>query len=219
LVLTLLAALLFAPGLAGAQCCGDCDGNGQVSINELITAVNNALGQCNAGPTPTPTVLATDHCPINFQDDNTQPGTADCYYIGRWNQACGAADLESLWRSDGGVVIVNLLGFTPGLFIGADVTGANTATIIGWFTQPDASDLTTLAGSITLGTNGTTLAVDPSTSPFDIERCAFDHYRGNIEDVVVPAALRAARAAAVDPAALTRLRAASEQRRLNFRRQ
>ncbi|HSP98015.1 MAG TPA: hypothetical protein VL049_12320 [Candidatus Dormibacteraeota bacterium] len=216
MVLVLLAALLLAPSLASAQCCGDCDGNGQVAINELITAVNNALGQCGGGPTPTPTVLSTDQCPITFRDDNTQPGTPDCYYIGRWNQSCGAADLESLWRSDGGVVIVNLLGFNPGLFIGADVTGTNTATIIAWFTQPNASDMQPLAGSITLGTNGTTLAVDPSTSPFDVERCAFDHYLGNIEDVVVPAA---ARVRAVDPAAFTRLRAASEQRRLNFRRQ
>jgi hypothetical protein len=29
-----------------AGCCGDCNGNLEVSINELITAVNNALGVC-----------------------------------------------------------------------------------------------------------------------------------------------------------------------------
>jgi hypothetical protein len=31
-------------------CCGDCDGDGTVAINELITAVNNALSGCPATP-------------------------------------------------------------------------------------------------------------------------------------------------------------------------
>jgi hypothetical protein len=220
MVLILLAALLLLlPPAAGAQCCGDCDGDGQVSINELITAVNNALGQCASG-SPTPTALPTDQCPIDFRDDNTQPGTPDCYYIGRWNSACGAADLEVLWRSDGDIVIVNLLGFDPGLFIGADVTGTNTAAILGWFTQSDASDLTDLAGTITLGAMGATLAVDPSEEPFDVDECAFSQYRGTLEDVDVPQAARAAvRARAVNPAALTRLRAAAaDKRRASFHR-
>lgn len=207
----LLAALLMLPNLAGAQCCGDCNGDGQVTINELITAVNNALGQC--GPQPTPTVLPSDKCPIDFKDDNTQPGTVDCYYIGRWNAACGAADLEALWRSDGGVVIVDLLGFTPGLFVGANVTGPNSATLVGWFTQPDASDLTAVGGTMALGTNGATLAIDPSESPFDIDSCAFAQYRGDIEDVLIPTAARsAARLRAVDPTALSRIRSTAGQK-------
>jgi uncharacterized protein DUF1566 len=37
------------PMHAIAECCGDCDGNGSVAINELITAVNNALGECETG--------------------------------------------------------------------------------------------------------------------------------------------------------------------------
>ncbi len=221
MLIVLLVVLVLVPGLATAQCCGDCNGDGQVTINELITAVNSSLGVCGGGPTPTPTVLSSDQCPINFRDDNTQQGTADCYYIGRWNQSCGAADLESLWRSDGGVVIVNLLGFTPGLFIGGNVVDGTHATIIGWFTKSDASDLTDLGGTMTLGTNGTTLAIDPDASPFDIEQCAFQHYRGDIEDVLVPAAARAAvRVRDVDPAALARLRAAAgDRRKPSFHRQ
>jgi len=216
--LVLVMVLLVLPNLARAQCCGDCNGDGEVAINELITAVNNALGLCAAGPTPT--ALPSDRCPIDFRDDNTQQGTVDCYYIGRWNQQCGGADLESLWRSDGDVVIVNLLGFNPGLFVGADVVNEHSASIIGWFTEPDASDLTSLGGTMTLGTNGTTLAVDPDESPFDIEQCAFIHYRGDIEDVLVPTAARAAaRLRAVDPAALARLRAAVvERHKQNFER-
>ncbi|MBX3027444.1 hypothetical protein KF840_21305 [bacterium] len=208
--LILLAVLLLAPPGADAQCCGDCDGNGQVSINELITAVNNALGQCQPSA----------QCPINFRDDNTQPGTADCYYIGRWNAGCGAADLEALWRSDGEVVIVNLLGFTPDLFIGGTVTGPNAATIVGWFRKPDASDLTELGGGLTLGPQGQTLNVDASAPPFDIEQCAFSQYRGMLEEVVVPqAGTAAARPRAIDPAALTRVRAALRDRqRASFQR-
>jgi hypothetical protein len=31
-----------------ASCCGDCNGNGEVTINELVTAVNSALTACPA---------------------------------------------------------------------------------------------------------------------------------------------------------------------------
>ncbi|HSP97801.1 MAG TPA: hypothetical protein VL049_11220 [Candidatus Dormibacteraeota bacterium] len=41
----IVEATLTASG-PGPGCCGDCDGNGEVAINELITAVNNALGVC-----------------------------------------------------------------------------------------------------------------------------------------------------------------------------
>ena len=215
MVLCLIAALLlFAPAVQ-AQCCGDCNADGEVTINELITAVNNALGQCDGSVTPTPT---GDSCPIDFGDDNTQEGTADCYYIGRWNTGCGAADLESLWRSDGDILIVNLLGFDPGLFIGADVTGSSSGAIIGWFTEPDASDLTELGGTITLGANGATLAVDPDEPPFDVDECAFAQYRGALQEVVPPAAPTAARVRAPHPAALTRLHAAAAAKRPAFRR-
>lgn len=212
-----LLAVLLSSAPARAQCCGDCNGDGEVAINELITAVNNALGQCSAAtPTPLP-----NQCPIDFRDDNTGQGTPDCYYIGPWNQSCGANDLEAVWRSDGEVLIVALLGFDPGLFIGADVTGPGSATIVGWFTQPDASDLVDLGGSLTLGAQGATLAIDPSEAPFDIDQCAFARYRGQLEDVVTPSAARAARPRpAVDAAALTRLRAAvgAERPRADFRR-
>jgi hypothetical protein len=39
------AATPTATSVAGG-CCGDCDGSGEVAINELITAVNNALTSC-----------------------------------------------------------------------------------------------------------------------------------------------------------------------------
>lgn len=52
-VKTTLALVLWAvgaissPGPVSSQCCGDCNGNGTVAINELVTAVNRALEGCH----------------------------------------------------------------------------------------------------------------------------------------------------------------------------
>ena len=40
-----LAAVLMAQ-TAAAQCCGDCNGDNQVTVNEIVTAVNRALTSC-----------------------------------------------------------------------------------------------------------------------------------------------------------------------------
>jgi hypothetical protein len=42
----LLTRLLLIPGPAVAQCCGDCNGDGGVTIDELVRAVNRALDGC-----------------------------------------------------------------------------------------------------------------------------------------------------------------------------
>jgi len=52
----LFATIVTAPGSAGAQCVGDCRGDGQVSVDELVLMVDVALGtvavsQCAAGDT------------------------------------------------------------------------------------------------------------------------------------------------------------------------
>lgn len=44
---------------SSAQCCGDCDGDGRVTIAELVAAVSHALNGCSeASATPTPEVGA-----------------------------------------------------------------------------------------------------------------------------------------------------------------
>ena len=40
-----LAAMLLTQ-TAAAQCCGDCNGDNEVTVNEVITAVNRALTSC-----------------------------------------------------------------------------------------------------------------------------------------------------------------------------
>src|SRR5262245_43327931 len=92
-----IAAVLLGASNADAQCLGDFNNNGMVEINELIVSVNNSLNGCAGSPTPTP----VGECPIDLSDDNTQTGTTDCFYIGRWNQSCGDADQEARWISDG----------------------------------------------------------------------------------------------------------------------
>jgi len=41
------ASLLLAPHAAAAQCCGDCSGDGSVTIDDILTVVNHALTSCS----------------------------------------------------------------------------------------------------------------------------------------------------------------------------
>lgn len=205
--LLLLAALLVSPGVAAAQCCGDCTGDGEVTISDLITAVNNALGMCPS-VTPSPTVPA-GQCPIDFEDDNTQQGSPDCYYRGPWNQSCGDPDLEALWRSDGEFVIVQLLGFNEGIYLGAEVTGPDSAELLCWYLNDDASDCdeNPASGPLALVDDGDGLNITPSPPPFTIDQCNFARYRGTLFEVDTPSLARAAQPLARPaPQALQRLR-------------
>lgn len=216
-----VVVLLVAHG-AGAQCLGDFNGDMRVEVNELIIAVNNALTDCQgSGPTPTPTPTVGG-CPIDFSSDNTAQGTPDCYYTGRWNQSCGAGDLEARWISNGSIVVVDFQGFTPGLFYGANVVSPTSAQLIGWYTQPDASDgVRNVPGDLTLSDGEGTLVVAPDTVPFQIDSCDFVRYQGTLSQVVQSGALRAKAPQQIDPSALEKLRAALAARpaRRNFERQ
>lgn len=200
---------------AGAQCLGDFNDDLQVQINELILAVNNALNGC--GPPP---------CPIDFSDDNTPNGSQDCFYTGRWSATCGAADLDAQFISDGEFVIIAYSGgFDPGLFFIADVVSPTTAALIGWYQQPDASDIESVSGVALLENGGKTLVVDPVGAPFTLDDCDFERYEGGFTATTAPSAasqvsgrtaaaafagLRAARAARPRAATLQRGRLSGE---------
>jgi hypothetical protein len=47
-----MALVVFSASRLAAQCCGDCNGDGRVTINEILTSVNNALDGCSVAPTP-----------------------------------------------------------------------------------------------------------------------------------------------------------------------
>jgi hypothetical protein len=61
---------------AAAQCCGDCNGDGAVTVDELIAAVNRALGDCAddgiCGLESCPPQLAA--CREELADCRAQPG-------------------------------------------------------------------------------------------------------------------------------------------------
>jgi hypothetical protein len=205
-----VAASVFLAQVAGAQCVGDANGDGQVLVNEAVIVVNNLLNGCGGQQTA---------CPINFSDNNTMEGTPDCFYMGRWNQTCGGADLQARWISDGDIVVVQFIGFDPPLFYGAGVTGPSSADLIGWFRKEDATDLTDSIGSMTLGESGRSLVIAPNDVPFQVETCDFVHYDGSLTEVVQPSALRAASGERVDPGVLERLRDARHpHERPNFER-
>lgn len=52
IVTLIVAGLCAATPSASAQCCGDCDGNGVVTIEELVGAVNYALDGCASALQP-----------------------------------------------------------------------------------------------------------------------------------------------------------------------
>ena len=216
-----VAISLLVTSSAGAQCLGDFDLSGEVEVNELVIAVGNLLDGCADSPTP------TMQCPINFSNDNTEEGTPDCFYIGRWNQSCGADDLEARWISDGidddgeaDLVVVELIGFEPGLFLAAEVTSPTTADLFAWFTNPNPQpdDLMDTSGTVTLNAAGN-LVIDPTTSPFQIDMCDVVRYEGTLTEVVQPNALRRS-SVQLSPAASQSLRArrAAVRLRPNFER-
>lgn len=196
-MMRVLAAVLsvWVATAAGADCLGDFDNNRRVEINELIQAVNNALRGC--GPTP---------CAIDLLDDNTATGATSCFYVGRWSTTCGAADLEAEFISDGELVIVSFSDFTPGLFYVGQVTSATTACLIGWYQQPDASDLENAPGSLRLEDGGTNLIVDPIGAPFVVDDCDFEDYQGAFSRTTGAALLRRG-PAPITAAAFARVRA------------
>lgn len=97
-----LAAVPAGPAAARGQCCGDCDGNGLVTIEELVAAVGRALNGC-AGVKPTlPPITPTAGPSANFVDNGD--GTVTDLDTGLiWEQKVGfdgAVDASNLHDAD-----------------------------------------------------------------------------------------------------------------------
>lgn len=207
---------------AAAQCCGDCNGDGTVTINELVTAVNNALDACGAAtptpaktPTPThrPTVTHTPNgCPFTLTDNS---GSSACGFSGTYNRGCGSA-LNSALFTNGVELTVEIATMvtvgTPIVFFGAMVDTATSAHLLAWSTDGFQNDIRPLSGSVQLADGGNQLTVFPNDSPFMIMGCGFVEYIGTYIGSAGASALRTSVALAEDPgAALDRLRAWHEQ--------
>jgi hypothetical protein len=172
---------------ARAQCCGDCNGDGTVTINELVTAVNNALDACGAAtptpektPTPTrhPTVTHTpaNGCPFTLTDNS---GSRGCGFNGTYNRGCGSA-LNSVLLTNGvslTVEIFTMLADPPVVSFGAAVDSAGSAHLLVWSTDGFQTGHS-LAGTVQLTDNGSQLIVFPNDPPFMITGCNFVQYVG-----------------------------------------
>jgi hypothetical protein len=152
--LVVIAAVVWVTtGTAAAQCCGDCAGDGSVTIDDLIRAVNNALNGCAvatptsgtpATPTRTPpptrkptntrkpsaTATPAPRCPSTF---STQ-GNNLCLFNGTYNRGCGSA-LNGTFSSNGQVLVVTIatnLVDPPTVSFRATISDENDATLTAW---------------------------------------------------------------------------------------
>ena len=99
----LTATAVLLAGAAHGQCRTDFDQSGAVEINELIQAVNEALGGCD-GPVPTPTAPATT-CPYQFND--AVGSDRYCGYDGSiGSPVCSPLGAVSAWGTDDLAVLV-----------------------------------------------------------------------------------------------------------------
>ena len=211
MVLLMLALVCtFAEG-ARAQCCGDCNGDGTVSINELIAAVNNALLGCGAAtPTPgrgtpthkpTATPTTAPHCTLSFTN---QSNSGVCDFQGTFNRACGSA-LNTVLSTNGlgqgcdvnlappFVTVILATEVQPQSFVSfsAHVDSATSATLCAWSTDAFQTRTNLTAGVLQLNNGGTQLEIFPSSFTFQIQSCDFVQYLGAYtgNTITIPAEL------------------------------
>src|SRR5262245_5254890 len=175
---TALMAMAMVWTLAGsvaAQCCGDCDGDGAVSISELVTAVNKALNGCvESTPTEpkTPTPTPANRCPSTFQETNGL-----CIFRGHFNQGCGA-ELTSVFTSNGVTLVIEIDTMVQPqttVRFGAVVDSPTRAHLTAWST--DNFQTTHLTdGQVELNGDGQQLVIFPNDPPFMIQGCNFVRY-------------------------------------------
>lgn len=183
-----MIALLVTTASAGpAPCCGDCAGDGRVTIEDLIRAVNNALLGCGeetatprptatATRTPTPTRTPADRCPSTF----ATRGNNLCLFRGTYNRGCGS-EVNSTFSSDGSLVLVTIATglAVPPVTVGftASITQPTSATLTGW-SSDDFRTVHPVAGAVRLNDDGRQLEVFPNSPPFSIQSCQFVQYLG-----------------------------------------
>ncbi len=180
----LASAVVALPGRAAAQCVGDCGGDGAVSISDLVTGVNIALGSqpvsaCQAfanqqnevtiaqliqgvnnalagcpPPADTPTATATDRPPVTATGTVTAPPTAT-----------STATQPSTPTATGiptGTATATATGIPTGTATATDIpTSTATATATG---MPTGTASATATG-VPAGTASATLTPTPTATP------------------------------------------------------
>jgi hypothetical protein len=182
-VLAVFVLLAWAAGAAGAQCCGDCGDDGEVSVADLVLAVNNALGGCAATPTPGPSSTATRpptptrtpiRCPRDFNDTSNQ-----CVFNGRYNAGCGTAVNASFSVSGTTVIVAVATGLANPAIVrfAAQRETASRAALALWSADNFQSSRP-VAGRVEINGGGAEMVVFPNDPPFMIDGCNFVQYTG-----------------------------------------
>jgi len=168
--------ILFAAAPVSAQCSGDMDQDGQVSVADVIAVVNQALGDCGTPPTP------TTACPYTLSQNNGEAGQPYCVFAGLPRSGCSAQSRSEVsWLTRDGQMIV----IFPDVYLFATITGPRQATITAYFTEPDASDARPFRGLITLTEDGAVLHITPLAGEraLYVNGCALSHYAGTFVGV------------------------------------
>ncbi len=212
MVLLMLALVCTLAAGAQAQCCGDCNGDGTVSINELITAVNNALLGCGAAtPTPgrgtpthkpTATPTTAPHCTLSFTNQNN---SGVCDFQGTFNRGCGSAlntvlstnglgqgcDAQGLGPPFVQVILATEIQSQPFVSFSAHVDSATSASLCAWSADGFQTRTNLTAGVLQLNNGGTQLEIFPNSFTFQIQSCDFVQYLGAYtgNTITVPAQL------------------------------
>jgi len=161
----------------------DRNGNGAVSVDELVAAVTAALEGCPVEPTPTPGPAA---CPYDFSTDFEKEPFI-CAFRGRWNDACGADDLEVTF-----VVLVDEEGPLAGaivadeplrLIVGSPLN-ATQALVFAHGLLDDPGTIEPVGGSMEIQEGGRRLVVDPTGAPFAVRGCGFERFVGEFTGLV-----------------------------------
>ncbi|HVO22678.1 MAG TPA: hypothetical protein VMW56_03515 [Candidatus Margulisiibacteriota bacterium] len=211
-----IALAMLSRAVTALPCAGDVNGDGMVTVDEIIKAVNAALNSCATDPCPGDVngdqVVTIDEiikaviaalegcggtCPYTFLDDTLGLGMS-CGYSGAFslNPAC-STELSALVLSDptsGNLVAVSI-GSDPIITFGAVASSPSEAAIVAYFVGDDLTPQP-LSGVMQLNDEGSTLVIDPDTVPsFMIGGldCSFDRYVGAFTRVVSDQVRRLAR--------------------------
>jgi hypothetical protein len=167
------------------QCALDLNNDKRTSIDELITAINQALNGCPGGvdatptPKPTPTPTPVDRCPLNFNDNNA--GQDFCSYIGTLSASCLTTEqAASGWQSNGSTVFAILADSSGSLGFTATRTSATSARITAVAAGPDFTTEQAASGMLALpSAKQFNLTTNPST-------CTNFIYKGTFSSILSP---------------------------------
>ena len=154
-VLTVAVAIAaFADSSGAQQCALDLNGDKRTGVDELVTAIGEALNGCPGGatstPTRTPTPPAVEQCPFDFNDDNfLEPF---CTYTGTLSTTCYGSEASLGGWSSNGSTVISVLTNTNSTSIAwiAVKTGARSARIQGIAFGPDFDTEYPATGSLSL---------------------------------------------------------------------